>query len=324
MVEQLGRRARRERRRQRQALVQGDGQRVDVGGGGDLQIAAQLLGRRVDGRAGEAAGVRELERGVAREAEVGEHRFAAAAQQHVRRLDVAVHEAGGVHGGERVGDAQAEPDEVLHEVLRAEGRERQPQPVGDVLQRRRLAGGPHLPQVRDQGLQAWAVDVFHLEGEQLAVVDDAVDGDDVFVADLGERARLLQEAAPALRRQPERVRQHLQRDLAVELLLAGEVDGAHAAAADLAHDLVAEQRRPSGLAAAGDAAGEVVGLGDAGSGGGVPGGGGGEIGIVAVQQRSEQVVEQVRERRIDRVLRLAHDSSVDESRSPSSRLSSPR
>jgi len=86
-----------------------------------------------------------------------------------------------------------------------------------------------LPQVVEQLLQARAVDVVHLEREHLAAVDDAVDGDDVRMVDARQRARFVQEALAALLRHTERVRQHLQRDVAVELGVARQVDGAHAA-----------------------------------------------------------------------------------------------
>jgi hypothetical protein len=60
-----------------------------------------------------------------------------------------------------------------------------------------------------------------------------MDRDDVRVREPGGRARLAQEALARLDRREVR-REHLDRDVAVELYVAREEDDAHAAAAELA------------------------------------------------------------------------------------------
>ena len=77
------------------------------------------------------------------------------------------------------------------------------------------------------------------------VLEVVVDGDDVRVAQRAGHARLAQEALRE--RGIGRVERPelLERDEAVQVGLAGEVDQGHAAAADLAEDLVAPDRLQS-------------------------------------------------------------------------------
>jgi hypothetical protein len=241
-MQHVRRRAPRERRRQREALVQRDGERVDVGGGANGRIAAQLFGRRVHGRAGKTCLVRPFEFGIAHETKVGQHGQAIASQQHVGGFDVAMHETGVMHGAERATDLAGDTHEELREVVGAERGGGQLQQFRHVFERRRPAiPFFHLAQVGEHHLQARAVDVLHLKREQVAIVDDAMDADDVLVMHARERFRFFEETLPAVRRQPERVRQHLERDFAVELFLARQIHRAHAAAAEFAQDAIAAQ-----------------------------------------------------------------------------------
>ena len=191
------------RRAVRQRFVQGDAERVDVGARVDAAVAAaQPLGRGVDRRAGElAAG--DVEVALQRQAEVGEHRRAVGAQQDVRWLDVAVHEAGAVHFAEGSRDADGDAHEPLDRAARTERRWFAAEHGGQRRQRLRLRA---LLQPRDQALQAHAVDVLHLERQHLGVVDDAVHVHDVVVAQLRQCARFLDEALLGVRRHRQRVR----------------------------------------------------------------------------------------------------------------------
>ena len=92
-------------------LVRHRAERVDVGAMIDARVAGGLLGRHVRGRADRRADLRERRAAVAgprradgfRDAEVGDDR-GAAGEQHVVRLDVAVHDAALVRVGERLRD----------------------------------------------------------------------------------------------------------------------------------------------------------------------------------------------------------------------------
>ena len=180
-------------------------------------VAEDLLGGHVARRSHDEPGRRELAARVRVEGRrlgrlVGEaevHEPAAVrGEEEVRGLHVAVDDAGIVQRGEPL-------EEVEGEVERLAGRQ------GPAVQarRERLAG---------QELH---------DDERLAVVlSDLVDRAQVRVAHPRRRARLAQEAPP---RRVVRALQHLQRDLAPQLLVLGEVHPAHAALADEADDAVA-------------------------------------------------------------------------------------
>ncbi len=138
-------------------LVQQDACAVDVDGGG-LRAALGGLGRDIRGRADELMGAGQA-RGVgeAGDAEVGEHRVHLAAvllEQDVGGLQVAVDDAVGVAGGQRVGDLRGE------------------QGCGD------RGEGTVLAQV---AVQVGAVDQVHDQGQQLTLDDQVTDPDDVRV-----------------------------------------------------------------------------------------------------------------------------------------------
>ena len=130
-------------------------------------------------------------------------------QQHVLGLEVAVDDA--LRG--RLGEAAEHALEHAGDV-----RERQP---------------------ADERPQRPALEVLHRD-ERHAVVLEVLDHrHHARVVERAADARLLQEAIGERGVGGVRGVQLLQRDLAVERGLAGEVDGRHAAAAKLAHDLVA-------------------------------------------------------------------------------------
>jgi hypothetical protein len=126
-----------------------------------------------------------------------------------------VNQPGGVGGGQRVGD--------LGE-----------QPAG--LGRRQ--GSP----LADEGLEGRPGDVLHHQvGQAVGGIDDGVDGDDVVVAEAGGEPGLADQAGAgvgAVVLGP----QHLDGDGALERLIDGAVDDAHAAAADLRLQVIGPQR----------------------------------------------------------------------------------
>ena len=97
----------------------------------------------------------------------------------------------------------------------------------------------HVPDVRPQRA---ALDVLHRDVRRAVVLEVVVHGDDVRMAQRAGDARLAQEALRERGVRRVERRQLLERDEAVEVGLAREVDHRHAAAADLAEDLVAADR----------------------------------------------------------------------------------
>ena len=140
--------------------------------------------------------------------------------EHVRRLDVAVHEASRMSGVERLADLGEERD-GSRRIERALG-----------LQ---------------QGAEICALDVAHGDVEDAPRLPRVVDRDDVWMVDRRSQPRLAMEAlAEALVLRQLRSKQ-LEGDLALEREILGEVDDAHAAPADdrveaVAGELPPEQR----------------------------------------------------------------------------------
>ena len=100
----LNRRAAVERRSQGEHLVQRGAQAVDVDARVEVLLAKRLLRRHVRGRADGVAAHRQADRRlVARQTEVDEHRPAVLAQQHVRRLEIAVNDLRVMRHRQRVG-----------------------------------------------------------------------------------------------------------------------------------------------------------------------------------------------------------------------------
>ncbi len=207
-----------ERRLAEQALVEHHAEREDVGARVDLVRARHLLGTEVGDRADERARMRDprelaLER-RASEPEVHDANPHAVAlgrspDHEVLGLDVAVDDALRVAVRERVGDLDADVDD-LAEPQRALAQER-----------------AHVRSVDDR----------HDEEERALVPPDVVDGDDRGVVHLRDDLRLALEAQ--LRVGGEQRRRHdLDRDLSVEKRVPGAIDDAHAPAPQLADDLV--------------------------------------------------------------------------------------
>lgn len=158
-----------ERRTAGDQLVQQDARAVDVDGGG-LRATLGGLGRHIGGGADELVGPGEP-RGVgqARDAEVGEHRVhlaVALVEQDVGGLQVAVDDAVGMAGGERVRDLRGE------------------QRGGDRGERAVLA---------EVAVQVGAVDQVHDEGEEVALDDQVAGAHDVLVSEPQQHGALAQE-----------------------------------------------------------------------------------------------------------------------------------
>ncbi|MEY2512728.1 MAG: hypothetical protein QOJ89_86 [bacterium] len=189
---------------------------VDVGRGAD-GVAADLLGRRVVGAADPLVGARRAvaRRCQPRQAEVRQERAVAGADEDVRRLDVAVHEADRMCRAERVGDLREDRDDA---------------PRRQALGRHKLA-------------QVGPLDEAHRDERHAVAVAGVVDGDDVRVIEHRGDARLVLEAPPRLVVAEQRGRDDLQRDGPLQRQLRRAVDGPHAAAAGERVDAVAGEGR---------------------------------------------------------------------------------
>ncbi len=196
--------------------VQGGGQRPQVGGRA-AALAAQPFGSDVAGRADEQARLGDrgqiLQPG---DAEVGQHHPAVVGQEHVGRLHVAVLDAVGVRGGQRVQHPQPE--------------RRHP------LRRPGALGGHRV-------LQVAALQQLHDDPGHAVVGEHVVDLDDLRMAQLGGGLGL---AGRALQRLlalggGERVGEpyFLDRDLAVEEFVVGVPDGPHASLTERSEHAVA-------------------------------------------------------------------------------------
>ena len=94
------------------------------------------------------------------------------------------------------------------------------------------------PALRDALRERPAVHQLHREEEHALVLLDRVDRDDAGVVERGDGARFALETGAAIGVVGESLRQHLERDLAAELRVLGEVHLAHAAGAQRAEDPV--------------------------------------------------------------------------------------
>ena len=153
-------------------------------------------------------GDRAILRTDVRDAEVRHERAARARlEQDVVRLHVAVHDAAPVRVRQRPGD-------LAHDAHRVRGRQRAP---------------------RAQSFaECLALHVAHDEEHEPARLTDAMDRHDVRVRKASRRPCLAHEALARLGGPRHRRGQDLDRYVAVELHVAGEIDDAHAAAAELA------------------------------------------------------------------------------------------
>ena len=155
-----------------QQLVEHDPGRVQVGAAVD-RVALGLLGREVLDRADDRAGLGHL-RGLARagDAEVGDLGLALAVDDHVLRLDVAVHDPAPVRVAERAQDLLGERDRDL-------GRQR--------------------PALGHELLQRPPVDQLHRDVRRAVPLRAVEDRDDVRVREPGRGLRLAPEALAELR-----------------------------------------------------------------------------------------------------------------------------
>ena len=95
--------------------------------------------------------------------------------------------------------------------------------------------------------QAAALDVLHGEERPAVVRADVVDLHDVGVDQAGDRAGLPAETGQLLGAAERPVQNHFQGDHPIQAALVRPVDDAHAAAAQLAQDLIARDVGQSGL-----------------------------------------------------------------------------
>src|SRR4029079_11378523 len=84
-----------------------------------------------------------------------------------------------------------------------------------------------------------AAEIFHRDVVVLAGAADIVDADDVAMMQLRDDLRFAQEALAEIRIGEQRRRHDLQRNLAIDRFLHREIDGRHAASAELAPETVA-------------------------------------------------------------------------------------
>ena len=96
----------------------------------------------------------------------------------------------------------------------------------------------HRPLGLDHPGQVQALDVLHGEDDALAAAEGGVGGDDVGVAELGDGADLAEEAVEHAAAFDDVAAHDLEDLVAAHEAVVGEVDHAHAAAAELADDLV--------------------------------------------------------------------------------------
>jgi hypothetical protein len=183
-----------------------------------------------------------------REAEVEHHRLAVGRDDDVRRLQVAVHDAALVHVHHRLRDLQHEAHARLpvagHE--RARGSTAGPQFVAEGAAQRVAAGPRRILAVddREQLLERAALDVLHREPRLPVFVADREDRHDAGMLQPRDRLDFALEALARGRRQQQFGAHDLQRDLALQARLFGDVDDAHAAGPELAqHAELAEALR---------------------------------------------------------------------------------
>ena len=190
-------------------LVEHHAQRVEVGAAVDL-LPAGLLRAHVAGGADGEADLGELGIVLDRlgDAEVREHRGAVGAEQDIGRLHVSMHQALGVRVAERGGHL----------------------PYVDQAQL-------GIEALLDALLERAVGQVFHGHVVATADVADVVDGHRVRVRQPRQGPTFAQEAFGEARVGGQRRGHHLQRHLALQRALGGQVDRGHGAFAQLAFDV---------------------------------------------------------------------------------------
>ncbi len=153
-----------------------------------------------------------------RDAEVGDLRQVAG-EQHVARLDITVHDAAGVRGGEAPGDV-----------------------VGD---RQHLVDAQRA--VCDAVLERRPIDEGHRQVSPALLLARLVDGAHARVVERGGRLRLAEETRPGLRLRGQGGPEELQRDEPLQPHVLRLVDDAHPAAAERPDDAVPAGEEPGGI-----------------------------------------------------------------------------
>src|SRR6185295_12572976 len=192
-------------------LVEHDPDRVDVRRRAD-RVALGLLGREVLRRAHDGARLGHVRRSGARDAEVGDLGAPVGVDDDVVGLEVAVDDPAAVGEARGAQDLDGQVD-------------------GAVGVQRRL--------LLDDRLQRAPLEVLHRDVVGAVVLAAVVDGDDVLVLQAGGARRLAAEALDELAVLGEAPVEDLQRHLAPELQVLGDVDVRHAAAAQAVQDAVA-------------------------------------------------------------------------------------
>jgi hypothetical protein len=158
-----------------------------------------------------------------REAKVEHFHRTVRADLHVRRLQISMHDPELVRGLEGVGDLFRDLERII-KTQSARG-----------LGCRTSSGDEHG--------QILALDEFHDEGVRRARVFKAIDGRDVGVVERCEHLRFTPKSRQPVRIGHKSRRQNLERDVAVELHVAGAIDLAHATLAQFLEDLVGAEAR---------------------------------------------------------------------------------
>ena len=190
-------------------------------GQGQRDLALGELGRADGGRLALTRGRVDLAAvplRAAGESEVEHANATVAADHHVGRLEVAMHQTSGVGRGEPLA--------------------RRPH------QGQRLA--PRAPLLADPVAHRDPVDVFHRHEDAVAVQADVVHGHDRGVVELRHRLRLAKQASamPTARRAATRLAvEQLQRDPAIQLGIVGGVNGSHPTDANAFEQQVAPDHR---------------------------------------------------------------------------------
>ncbi len=207
--EHFRRRAAAKRQRAGQHLEEDQAERIEIAASVD-GIGARLFGREIFRRADDDAADRDAGRSRrARDAEIGDARFAVFGHQHVRGFQVAVDDAALMRG------RKAER-ELAHDLDRIFGRQ-------DAFR-------------IEQPLQRLARHEIHADQPDLAMPHEIVDAHDVRARHLPRQQQLLAETLERVGPAGELGPQQFQRDIDIELHVVRVIDDAHAAHAEQAHD----------------------------------------------------------------------------------------